>query len=326
MGKIQKLWESIAYGGISVVNAIPFGLGSTMAVRLQAKVRAEIELGPGTIGIGHGLLDALRIYFRALGFPVTFYAFSDVPQRQGLKSSSAISVAAIKSALRLLGAEGIEGDEGEKGSDGVDESDPPELSDISREEMKKNPPPFQRRLLKIFGVNENNYREAFPPYLSAILSKASGLSVTGALDDATAAYWGGVSFTDNTRMRIIKVVQPPKEVSVIIGVGGKRRVIDRVRLMSFADNFKRAFALAYSGDLYRAMNISGRTVAEAMGYDPEPILGAYQRGALASGITGNGPAYFAIVAEGDEGPVLESWSKKVRGIIVTRPMEIESRN
>jgi len=312
-----------------VVNAIPFGLGSTMAVRLQARVRAEIELGPSTIGVGHGLLDALRIYFRALGFPVMFYAFSDVPQRQGLKSSSAISVAAIKSALRLLGAEGMEGegDEVEKGPGEFGQLDLPDLAlSIPREEMKKNPPPFQRRLLKIFGESENDYREAFPPYLSAILSKASGLSVTGALDDATAAYWGGVSFTDNTQMRIIKVIQPPKEISVIIGIGGKRRVIDRVRLMSLADNFKRAFALAYSGDLYRAMNINGRSVAEAMGYNLEPILGAYQKGALASGITGNGPAYFAVVAEGDEGPVLESWSEKVRGIIITRPMEIESRN
>jgi shikimate kinase len=46
-----------------------------------------------------------------------------------------------------------------------------------------------------------------------------------------------------------------------------------------------------------------------MGYEEEILERAERLGALASGVSGNGPSLFAITKEGDEGPIVEEFSK-----------------
>lgn len=92
---------SIGYAGLSVINAIPSGIGSTVAIDIVATVcaRSSRESSDKT-----GLIGAVLDHFRSLtGMEFEISIDSEVPQGRGLKSSSAVSVAAISALSRLTG-------------------------------------------------------------------------------------------------------------------------------------------------------------------------------------------------------------------------------
>jgi shikimate kinase (EC 2.7.1.71) len=160
------------------------------------------------------------------------------------------------------------------------------------------------------------------PKLSAILSLKAGVSYTGALDDAVAAYFGGISFTHNKEFKVIRRDRAPEDVKVILLARGGRGGVDPNRLKGFPLLFRSIFELAIQGRLWEAMRLNGIAVAEILGYSKEPVDDALRRGALASGISGNGPSYFAVVKCGEEGPILDSWTKFGK-ITVVRPINLE---
>jgi len=147
------------------------------------------------------------------------------------------------------------------------------------------------------------------PALSAILSIKAGVSLTGALDDATASYYGGQSFTYNKELKILKVSNPPEGKAVILMRGFRPKQPRLSEFRKYGAEFRRAFELAYSGKVYEAIRLNGRLVARIMGYEEEILERAERLGALASGVSGNGPSLFAITKEGDEGPIVEEFSK-----------------
>ncbi len=163
-----------------------------------------------------------------------------------------------------------------------------------------------------------------PPKLSAVLSIKAGVSYTGALDDSSSSYYGGISFTNNKRFEIIEVREPPDDVSVVILPKGNRANVNVKMLTRYSLTFSEIFKIARVCPL-KAMNLNGFLVAEILGYPKEPIEIAIKRGALAAGVSGNGPSYFAVTKEGEEGPVYDSF-KKFGEPIVTRFVKVEGRN
>ncbi|EWG07808.1 MAG: shikimate kinase [Candidatus Aramenus sulfurataquae] len=162
------------------------------------------------------------------------------------------------------------------------------------------------------------------PKLSAILSIKAGVSVTGALDDAVAAYYGGVSFTYNKEFKVIKKQSPPDGLVVLILARGNRQRVDLNSLKRYSALFQEIFKVALS-DVITAMRLNGVAVAEILGYEKEPILEAMRTGALAYGVSGNGPSMFAVTKEGEEGPVYERLSKYGK-VTITRAVDLESRD
>ena len=158
-------------------------------------------------------------------------------------------------------------------------------------------------------IGERYGIEVDPPKLSAILSIKAGISLTGALDDAAASYYGGVSLTYNKEFRILKMIDPPDLLAVILLRGNRPKQPDLEHFRKFSKEFEEAFRLAYSGKLLDAIRLNGRLVARVMGYEESLLEEAERRGALAAGVSGNGPSIFALVKEGDEGPVFELFSK-----------------
>ncbi len=148
-----------------------------------------------------------------------------------------------------------------------------------------------------------------PPKLSAILSIKAGVSLTGALDDAVASYYGGVSLTYNKEFKVLKVLNPPDLLAVILVRGNRPRAPNIKEFRKYSKDFEEAFKLAYSGRILEAVRLNGRLVARVMGYDEALLEEAERRGALASGISGNGPSVFALVKEGDEGPLVDLFSR-----------------
>ncbi|BBG24252.1 shikimate kinase [Sulfuracidifex tepidarius] len=163
-----------------------------------------------------------------------------------------------------------------------------------------------------------------PPKLSAILSIKAGVSFTGALDDASSSYYGGISFTNNKRFEIIEMREPPDGVSIVILRKGNRTNVNLKLLTKFSLTFSEIFKIARSCPL-KAMSLNGFLVAEVLGYPKEPIEMAMKKGALAAGISGNGPSYFAVTKEGDEGPIYDLF-KKFGEPIITRFVKVEGHN
>jgi len=258
-----------AYAGVSVVNALPSWYGSTMAIDL--KIRVDLWEGkcnnPSSILIST-ILDYFKENYGIEGICVNIN--SEIPQRSGLKSSSAVSVALIDS--------------------------------ISRKYNIK---------LDV-------------PKLAAILSLKANVSITGAYDDATAAYYGGISFTYNKEFKLLKMINPNKDFSIIILPKGDRPSnIQLKNLFKYRLLFEEIFNIAYSGDLITAAKLNGIAVAEILGYDTSIIREALKAGALVAGISGNGPSIFAIVKEGEEGKIYDIFSRE-GNVIITRAVEIDS--
>ncbi len=254
-----------AYAGVSIVNAIPAWLGSTMAVNLKIEVSLEegSEHHDGLIGV---IIEHFR---QSLGIPgLRVSVRSPIPAGGGLKSSSAVAVALIEAIKNKYGL---------------------------------------------------NYIDT--PKLASELSIKAGVSITGAYDDSTASYHGGISFTNNKENKLLDLREPPKDLSVIILARGGRTRIDPNALRRFEDLFREIFSIAIRGDILTAMRLNGIAVAEILGYEIEPIRKALRLGALAAGVSGNGPSIFAITKKGEEGPVIDLFSRLGR-VLVTEPASI----
>ncbi|MEM4969986.1 MAG: shikimate kinase [Sulfolobales archaeon] len=249
-----------AFAGISIVNAIPSWLGSTMAINI--KIEVDVEEGSGA---HTNLTRTIVNYFKEkIGLPeLRIIVRSPLPPESGLKTSSAVAVALIEAIKAKYS-----------------------LKDIDT------------------------------PKLAAELSIKAGVSVTGAYDDATAAYHGGISLTNNREMRIIDLRNPPDDVVAVILVRGGRPKVDLGSLKRFETLFTEIFKIALKGDIITAMRLNGIAVAEILGYDTKLIKKALELGALASGVSGNGPSIFALARKGDEGPLVDLFLREGRTIVV----------
>lgn len=160
-------------------------------------------------------------------------------------------------------------------------------------------------LLDALGVELGN-AEALD--LNATVSKEAGVSITGAFDDAAACLLGGVQVTDNTRRLILKSYTAKQEKVVFLVPSGTKRRDIRISL-SLRESLKTAFSLALRGRYLDAMNLNGTAFAIAQDYALGPAIAAWRAGADACGMTGNGPAYAALVDNGSLHEVLETWKK-----------------
>ncbi|MDA7959242.1 MAG: shikimate kinase [Nitrosopumilus sp.] len=146
----------------------------------------------------------------------------------------------------------------------------------------------------------------------------SGVSITGALDDACGCYYGGFNVTDNTANRIARRDRAPRGLSAVIFVPRKRRRGRPKDLRRSPGPFARAWGLARGASYWEAMNINGFAAAPALGSDPlipARMLGA---GALGASVSGNGPAVAAVCRSTDVTRVRRALAGEDGSIIVSR--------
>ncbi len=100
---MKVLAEAEANAAISVLHALGLGKGCSIGIDLKVLVRLVSEPQDVKEDL-HSLLESVEIIWRQEGFPLPdnfgWQIVSNIPMGQGLKSSSAISCAAIK-ALNL---------------------------------------------------------------------------------------------------------------------------------------------------------------------------------------------------------------------------------
>ncbi|MBC7112465.1 MAG: shikimate kinase [Candidatus Methanomethyliales bacterium] len=137
------------------------------------------------------------------------------------------------------------------------------------------------------------------------------VTLTGAFDDASASYFGGLQITDNCRMRILKSVEV-EPLTVLFLVPEERRYsgsVGQETVRSVRRLAEVAFQEAMGGRVWQAMILNGLIMSHTFGYDPSPIITAMERGAISAGLCGKGPAVCAVCREGDEDPIVEGWKR-----------------
>jgi len=274
--------KAIAYGAVTIINAISCGLGSALSVGLKTEASVKLTDEPGRIE-GRILSDpeeSTNLIEKVVTHVLKHFRLEDeygayvetrsnIPIARGLKSSSA---AANAIALAVVTALGKEADD-----------------------------------LTVINLGVDAAIDA-------------GVTITGAFDDACASYFGGIIVTDNYERKILKCFQTDNRYSVLIHVPQKKAYtaeadVERMRLI--AKEVSALHKLAVLGEYWPAMTLNGLIYSAALGYDVGIAIDALAAGALAAGLSGKGPAVTAVVPEEKADNVRDVWKRYGNDIIET---------
>ncbi|MCP8315930.1 MAG: shikimate kinase [archaeon] len=198
--------KGIAFGAISIVNAIATGNGAALGTQLKTEAEVELiensdEIDVKIIGSNyeedkilakHAVKEVLtNLGYEGYGARVT--TRSDIPIGKGLKSSSVASNAIVLATMAAL----------KMNSD--------DLTIIN------------------LGVDA---------------SIRAGVTITGAFDDACASYFGGLVATDNIKRIIEKREMLTEDYHIVIYAPPEKaytRDVDKIKLQKFGSFFKEAY-------------------------------------------------------------------------------------
>jgi len=274
--------KAVAYGAVTIVNAVACGLGAALGVKLWTKATVKLTDNPGKIEgkIVSDLKENPNLIVETVKHVLNYFSLEDVygayvetesniPIARGLKSSSAAA-----NALALATASALN----------------KEVDDLT--------------IIKL-GVK------------AAINAK---VTITGAFDDACASYFGNVAITDNKSMKIMKLSEVGGEYEVLIHVPPEKRYKASFNVREakvIAREVEAIHKIALSGDYWTAMTLNGLAYSTVFGYDPKIALEALMNGAVAAGLSGTGPAVAAIVPKEKIERVAEVWRKHGGTVIRT---------
>ncbi len=142
---------------------------------------------------------------------------------------------------------------------------------------------------------------------------AAGVSVTGAFDDASACMLGGLVFTNNREMTLLKHEPMPEEYAVVIHLPNgtiPSLAFPKDKFIERKADIEVAFSKAFEGDIFSAMYENGRCVGDAIGIGTKIADRALQTGAKAAGISGTGPATGILVPKESLASFLEVFNEE----------------
>ena len=144
-------------------------------------------------------------------------------------------------------------------------------------------------------------------------------TITGAYDDSTACYYGGFVVTDNYNRKILRQDLCPDDIVVIIYVPKNCQRGDLSKLKLLSDLYNDAFNLAYGGKYWKAMILNGILNSSVLLGDYLPSRLALENGALAAGMSGNGPSTSAIARKEDSDKI-RSVFETLDGYVIVSPI------
>ena len=158
-------------------------------------------------------------------------------------------------------------------------------------------------------------------------SLQAGVTITGAFDDASASFFGGVTVTDNKEREILHQEKMP-DYDVLVFMPDKESLsgssdVDRMKLV--APFVEMAFEKAMNREYLEALTLNGLLYGNALGFDNDIALDALQAGALASGLSGTGSSFVAIVDDASIDGVKEAWDAFDGKVIETKVDNLGTR-
>ncbi|MEM3833425.1 MAG: shikimate kinase [Thermoprotei archaeon] len=277
--------ESIAYGAISVVNALPTGIGASAGVKLRVHVKAEIidedslkssvKVNDENIVVDNKLVNALfNLLKQEFKIQSGLYLDinSEIPISRGLKSSSAVANAIIDASLKALGI---------------------------------------------------NLRKHDIIKLGIKTAMNAGVTITGAFDDACASMFGGIHVTDNRSFEILSSydIEEMKVVILVPPYHTTKSLVDKDAFRRIGNLMQIPIDLALKKQWLNALTFNGLLVSLPLKIDLAPVWDALKSGAKAAGVTGTGPGIVAVTDEPEL--IIDVWKKYERRIIVTETRRLE---
>ena len=152
--------------------------------------------------------------------------------------------------------------------------------------------------------------------LGVLAARRTGVTITGAFDDACASFFGGLVITDNEHDLLLKRVEWNADVLILVphekAYSAKADVARAKLLAPWVDI---AFDLASNGAFEKAMVLNGVLYCNAFRFSTEPILSALAAGEKAATLSGTGPSYIALVDRASAQPVKKEW-EQLEGLII----------
>ena len=151
-------------------------------------------------------------------------------------------------------------------------------------------------------------------------SLEAGVTITGSFDDATASYFGGVVVTDNKNRKFV-IREKMDEYPILIympNFHSKSGDSDANRMRLLAPLVETAYDFAVNKEYFKALNLNGLIYSATLGFDSTIAIDALQAGAIASGLSGTGSAFTAVVSEESIDDVKQSWMKYEGQVFETR--------
>jgi shikimate kinase len=152
--------------------------------------------------------------------------------------------------------------------------------------------------------------------LGVLAARRTGVTITGAFDDACASFFGGLVITDNEHDLLLKRVEWNADVLILVprekAYSAKADVARAKLLAPWVDI---AFDLASNGAFEKAMVLNGVLYCNAFGFSTEPIMFALAAGARAATLSGTGPSYIALVDRASAQSVKNEW-QQFEGLII----------
>jgi len=272
--------EAIAYGAVTIVNALATGKGAAFGIDLWTKATVELthdakietnilnDKGENTLLV-EKCVRAILTRFDTQRLGAIVQTESNIPIARGLKSSSVAGNAVTLATLAALGVR----------------MSPDEVLNVVVD--------------------------------AALRAK---VSVTGAFDDASASLYGNVVVTDNMTRALLRTYPIEKYCVLLLVPPEKRYTIevDLTRIKTVASQVETAFKEALAGHYWDAMARNGLIYSQVLGLPSDVILESLEAGAQAAGISGKGPAYAFVVKEELKESVLTVLRRHEGEIIVSK--------
>ena len=151
-------------------------------------------------------------------------------------------------------------------------------------------------------------------------SLEAGVTITGSFDDATASYFGGVVVTDNANREFF-IKEKMDEYPILVYMPNyysKSGDSNPQRMKLLAPLVETAFEFARERNYFKALNLNGLIYSATLGFNSSIAIDALESGAIASGLSGTGSSFVAVVNEESIDDVKSSWEKYEGQIIETK--------
>ncbi|MEM2914533.1 MAG: shikimate kinase, partial [Candidatus Bathyarchaeia archaeon] len=257
---MAKIGKAVAYGAVTIINAISCGLGAALGINLWTEATVKLTNEPGliegrilsdseesTILIEKTVNQILRKFRLEDEYGAHVETQSNIPIAKGIKSSSAAANAITLACIAAL----------------------------------------NKKVRDLTAIN-----------IGVDASLEAGVTITGAFDDACASFFGGVVITNNFERRVLKRFHPAEEYMILIHIPTTKAYtansnVKRMKLL--ADKVKDLHKIALQENWLNAMTLNGLVHSSILGFNPNISIDALEAGAVAAGLSGKGPAVAAVV-------------------------------
>jgi len=266
--------EAIAHGAVTIINAISIGKGAALGIDLWTRANVSLNDHPDRI--------AVRI-------------------KSDPSESAVLARKVVQGVFQMFKLEQKYGAEVE-----VDSNIP-----IARG-LKSSSAAANAIALATVGALNRRVQDIEIVRLGVKAAIESGVTITGAFDDACASYFGNLVITDNRRMMIERTYRIRDGYSVLIHVPKSKSYTIKAsveKMKEIAPLIRIAHQQALKGNYWDAMCFNGYAHSVALDYNPNIAIEALSVGAVAAGLSGKGPAVAAVVPSGKVTSVRKAWAK-----------------